>query len=66
MRDFLGRRINVGDHIVYPTRQGSFIWMNKAEVIDVSDGKLKAKKRGVRRAVTLRNISNVVVLVKER
>ena len=35
MKDFLNNDINVGDTIVYPGRQGSSLWMNKAKVIGI-------------------------------
>lgn len=35
MKDFLGKTIDVGDTIVYPGRQSSSLWMNKAEVTEV-------------------------------
>ena len=65
MRDFVGRKIYIGDYIAYPSRSGPFLWMNKAKVLDVSHGMLKVKKRGDKRVITLKNIGNVIVLVKE-
>jgi len=35
-KDFLGQVIRVGDTIVYPGRQGSSMWLNKAEVLEIS------------------------------
>ena len=35
-KDFLGNVIEQGDTIVYPGRQGSSMWLNKAEVLSVS------------------------------
>ena len=35
-KDFLGRKISIGDWIVYPGRQGSSLWMNLAEVTDIT------------------------------
>lgn len=37
MKDFLDREIEAGDTIVYPNRQGSNLWMVKAEVMVVND-----------------------------
>jgi hypothetical protein len=31
--DWLGNEIKVGDHIVYPGRQSSSLWMNHAKVL---------------------------------
>ena len=31
--DFLGQTIVSGDTVVYPNRQGSSLWMNKARVV---------------------------------
>ena len=34
-KDFLGKPIETGDTIVYPGRQGSGMWLNKATVISI-------------------------------
>jgi hypothetical protein len=34
-KDFLGQEIKPGDDIVYPGRQGSGMWMNRAKVLTV-------------------------------
>lgn len=34
-KDFLGQEIKAGDTIVYPGRQGSKLWMNRAKVLTV-------------------------------
>lgn len=45
--DFLNQPINVGDTVVYPNRQGSSMWMNKAVVTNVnSDGSLQVCRSG--------------------
>ncbi len=36
VKDFLGKTIKVGDTIVYPVRQGSDMWMSKAEVLGIN------------------------------
>ena len=33
MKDFLGKEIEVGDVVVYPSRGGSSMWMNKGVVV---------------------------------
>lgn len=35
-KDFLGQVIEQGDTIVYPGRQGSGMWLNKATVLGIS------------------------------
>ena len=37
MKDFLDQEITPGDTVVYPNRQGSSLWMVKAEVLTVND-----------------------------
>ena len=36
MKDFLGQEINVNNTIVYPGRQGSKLWVNRAVVLEVN------------------------------
>jgi len=36
-KDFTGRVIKVGDIIAYPVRQGSSMWMSKAEVLGIEE-----------------------------
>jgi hypothetical protein len=33
-QDFLGREIKPGDHVVYPQRASSSLWVNYAEVLE--------------------------------
>jgi nitrate reductase alpha subunit len=35
VRDFRGIPIRVGSRIVYPCREGSALWMNEAEVVEI-------------------------------
>lgn len=37
MKDFLGREITRGKHIVYPGRRGSSLWVNLGQVLEVTD-----------------------------
>lgn len=37
--DWLGNTIVPGDHVVYPGRQSSSLWMNHAKVLEISDEK---------------------------
>ena len=57
MKDFLDREIAAGDTIVYPNRQGSNLWMVKAEVLTVND---ESNRLSVRRTDgTVKTISRV-------
>jgi hypothetical protein len=38
-KDLDGRTISVGDRIAYPGRQGSSLWMTKAKVLEIYEGK---------------------------
>lgn len=35
MKDITGKPFNVGDHVAYPVRMGSSMWMQQATVIEV-------------------------------
>lgn len=49
MKDWRGTRIKVGSAVVYPSRQGSSLWMNEGEVISVSEGRVGVRKKGSKR-----------------
>ena len=40
MQDALGNEIVVGDMVVYPGRQDSFMWMNYGRVVECVEGEL--------------------------
>ncbi len=63
--DFLGHQIMAGDLVVYPTRQGSAMWMNKLRVEAVRDtprGKAISGTKDSGRRITIRNLTNCVVI----
>lgn len=63
MKDFLDQEITPGDTIVYPNRQGSDLWMVKAEVLVVNED---FKRLSVRRTdgtvKTLTRVDRVTVV----
>jgi hypothetical protein len=58
--DLFGRGFSVGDTIVYPLRQGSRMWMESAEVIDVKTASLGIKKDNGNKT-TIRNFSSCII-----
>lgn len=48
MTDWRGTSIKVGDIVVYPSRQGSHLWMTEGEVVEVTPRLAVRKKGGVR------------------
>jgi hypothetical protein len=34
--DILGKQINAGDHVVYPGRRSSSLWVTTAKVLDIA------------------------------
>lgn len=44
LRDWRGSEVNIGDTVVYPSREGSKMWMTEGEVVTVN---VKLKKVGV-------------------
>lgn len=63
--DFLGHPIEAGNLIVYPVRQGSSMWMNKLRVDAVRDtprGKAVSGTNDAGRRITIRNLTNCVVV----
>lgn len=63
MKDFLGQTIEPGQTIVYPGRQGSRMWMNRAVVTDILEGGVRVERNdgGVR---VLKCLDRVVVIHK--
>ncbi len=49
MKDFLGRRIKVGDTLVYPVRRKSAMWLSSITVTDLADSTLHGTNRKGRR-----------------
>lgn len=47
MKDWRGTPIKVGSTIVYPSRQGSRLWMNEGEVVGLKP--LSVRKEGAKR-----------------
>jgi hypothetical protein len=65
MKDFLGNEIKPGDIVVYPTRQSSRMWMNRAKVTQVrSDGTLRVQRAdGTVKPIV--RVDRVVVVTKQ-
>ncbi len=61
MLDFLGQEILPNKTIVYPGRQGSRLWMNRAVVLEVADSGVKVQRidGGIR---TLKCFGRIVVM----
>lgn len=63
MKDFLDQEINAGDTIVYPNRQGSNLWMVKAEVLTVdTEGRRLSVRRTDGTVKTLTRVDRVTVV----
>lgn len=45
-RDWRGTPITVGSTVVYPSRQGSSLWMNEGEVVSIDKLKEGAWQKG--------------------
>lgn len=69
--DIRGRAIKVGDTVAYPGRHSSSLWMNLGTVVAIHTEVFKWSgnpketlrvKNGAGRVVTVRKISNVVVV----
>ena len=60
-KDYLGQKIEVGQTVVYPGRQGSRMWMNNAQVLELKDHGVKVQRPdgGIR---TLTCLDRVVVV----
>jgi len=62
MTDFLGNQVNVGDTIVYPTRQGANMQMNRATVDNFNNNGSLRIILPSGRVTTLSNTSRLVVV----
>jgi len=65
MKDFLQQHITVGDVVVYPNRKGSILWMNQAQVMDVSLKSIKVRRTEDNALKTLTRVDRVVVVTKQ-
>lgn len=59
--DFLGRKIAVGDYVVYPVRAKSKMWLNKIRVTQIGPEGI-AGYNEVGRRVSVQNLGNTVVV----
>ena len=61
MKDFLGQDITSNKTIVYPGRQGSRMWMNRAIVLEVLNNGVKVQRAdgGIR---VLKCLDRIVVI----
>jgi hypothetical protein len=67
--DFLGNPILAGSLIVYPVRRGSDMWMNKLRIEAVRDtprGKTVSGTNDSNRRITIRNLTNCVVVMEPK
>jgi hypothetical protein len=67
--DFLGHPILVGSVVVYPVRRGSDMWMNKLRIEAVRDtprGKTISGTNDTGRRITIRNLTNCVVVTEPK
>lgn len=63
MKDFLDQEITEGDTIVYPNRQGSNLWMVKAEVLEIQHDERRLRIRRTDGTVkTLTRVDRVTVV----
>ena len=44
MKDFLGQTIKPGNTVVYPGRQASRMWMNRATVLELLDNGIRVQR----------------------
>lgn len=45
VKDWRGVKIKVGSTVVYPSRQGSHLWMNEAEVVSVDSERIGVRHK---------------------
>lgn len=69
MRDYVGTQISVGDIVVYPSRRGSSLWMNRAQVLafDWPRNRIKVKRfpnssREKARSCWIKNVTKTTVI----
>ena len=65
MKDFLGQTIRVGDQVVYPNRHGSRLWMNYAQVTDVTGTGIKVRRDADGATKPLTRVDRVVVVTEQ-
>jgi len=44
MKDWRGIRIKIGSTVVYPSRQGSQMWMSEGIVEKIEDGRIRVRR----------------------
>lgn len=49
MKDWRGTEVKVGSTVVYPSRQGSQLWMSEGEVVTIATDKVGVRKKNARR-----------------
>jgi len=59
--DYLGRKIQAGDILVYPVRRGSKMWLNRIAVTKVEADQIYGTGREGR-LVRLTNLNNTIVI----
>ena len=59
--DFLGRPVQRDDIVVYPGRSGAKLWLNKARVLQVDEGKVHVVRDDGRHATV--SITNNLIVV---
>lgn len=62
--DFLGKTIEANHVVVYPTRRGSKMWLNKLSVSQVWDDHIVGYN-STGKLLTIKNLVNVVVVGKQ-
>lgn len=60
--DFLGRTIVAGQTIIYPTRRGSQMWLNKLVVSQVWDDHIVGYSP-TGKLLSIKNLQNVVIVL---
>lgn len=64
MNDFLGNTISVGDLVVYPTRRGGTMKLNKATVVNISEAGIKIRWDSSNRTKVLPHNNRLVVVTE--
>jgi hypothetical protein len=60
--DYLGNTFTIGDEIVYPTRRGSQMKMNRATVTDVFDSVIKVRNATTGIVRSIERVDRVVII----
>jgi hypothetical protein len=59
--DFMGRTIVAGQTVIYPTRRGSKMWLNRLTVSQVWDDHILGYSPAGK-LLTIKNLENVVIV----